>query len=57
MVSVEVRFLSEGRWQPVTLPISVQVARTLAQAAKAIGLGDVVKGNRSSEPSRIGLQT
>ena len=43
MVSVDFRLRGNGVWQPMTLPVSVQAAQTLAQAAKTLKLGDDVK--------------
>jgi hypothetical protein len=43
MVSVELRNAGEGVWTPLTLPTSVQVAQTLASAAKQLNLADQVR--------------
>ena len=56
MVRVEVRFLGEGHWQSIRLPISVQAAHTLAQAAKVLRLGDEVRISSSSDRSHVDLQ-
>ena len=42
MVTVQVRFSDEARWRAMTLPVSVQAAQTLAQAAKQLGIADTV---------------
>ena len=43
MVSVQTRFNGEGLWRQLTLPLSVQLAQTVAGAAKDLNLGDQVK--------------
>ncbi len=43
MVTVQLRFLGSGGWQPMTLPVSLQAAQTLASAAKQLRLGDEVQ--------------
>ena len=43
MVSVELRNAGEGVWTPMTLPTSVQVAQTLAAAARQLNLADQVR--------------
>lgn len=43
MVSVQMRNAGEGLWSRMTLPTSVQVAQTLAGAAKQLNLADQVR--------------
>ena len=43
MVSVELRNAGDGVWTPMTLPTSVQVAQTLAQAARKLNLADEIR--------------
>ena len=43
MVSVQARYNGEGIWRQLTLPLSVQLAQTVAGAAKGLNLGDQVK--------------
>ena len=43
MVSVQTRFDGEGLWRQVSLPLSIQLAQTVAGAAKTLNLGDQVK--------------
>jgi hypothetical protein len=52
MVSVQARFNGEGIWRRLTLPLSVQLAQTVAGAAKGLNLGDQVKVVPSSEVGR-----
>lgn len=52
MVSVQARFNGEGLWRQITLPLSVQLAQTVAGAAKGLNLGDQVKVIPSIEPAR-----
>ncbi len=43
MVSVQLRYAGEGVWTPMTLPTSLQVAQTLAAAARQLKLADQVR--------------
>ena len=43
MVSVQLRNSGEGLWSRMTLPMSVQVAQTLAGAARQLNLADQVR--------------
>jgi hypothetical protein len=43
MVSVQARYNGEGIWRQLTLPLTVQLAQTVAGAAKGLNLGDQVK--------------
>ena len=43
MVSVQLRYAGEGVWRPLTLPTSVEVAQTLARAAKTLDIADQVQ--------------
>ena len=52
MVSVQARFNGEGMWRQLTLPLTVQVAQTVAGAAKGLNLGDQVKVVPSVDASR-----
>jgi len=52
MVSVQARFNGEGLWRQVTLPLSVQLAQTVAGAAKGLNLGDQVKVVPTGEVGR-----
>jgi hypothetical protein len=50
MVSVQLRNTGDGLWSHMTLPMSVQVAQTLAGAAKTLNLADQVR-IQPSEPA------
>ena len=52
MVSVQARYNGEGIWRQLTLPLSVQLAQTVAGAAKGLNLGDQVKVVPSGEVGR-----
>jgi hypothetical protein len=43
MVNVQARFNGEGLWRQITLPLTLQLAQTVAGAAKVLNLGDQVK--------------
>jgi hypothetical protein len=43
MVRVQLRYSGEGLWRPMTLPTSVDVAQTLARAAKTLQIADDVQ--------------
>ncbi len=43
MVSVQMRNSGDGLWTALTLPTSVQVAQTLAGAARTLNLADQVR--------------
>jgi hypothetical protein len=43
MVTVQLRFLGWGCWQPMTLPVSPQVAQTLVAAARGLKLAEQVQ--------------
>jgi hypothetical protein len=43
MVSVQLRNAGEGIWRPMSLPVTVQLAQTVAAAAKALRLADQVQ--------------
>ena len=49
MVSVQLRNSGEGLWSRLSLPMSVQVAQTLAGAARQLNLADEVR-IQPSEP-------
>lgn len=49
MVSVQMRNMGEGLWTAFSLPTSVQVAQTLAGAARTLNLADQVR-IQASEP-------
>lgn len=53
MVSVQLRNTGEGTWSPLTLPTSVQVAQTIAGAARQLNLADQVR-IQPAEPARSG---
>jgi hypothetical protein len=50
MVSVQLRNSGEGLWSSMSLPMSVQVAQTLAGAAKTLNLADQVRIQPSETP-------
>jgi hypothetical protein len=57
MVSVELRNAGDGVWTPMTLPLSVQVAQTLAEAAKQLNLADQIRiapSDPMPAPARLG---
>lgn len=43
MVSVQVRNTGDGLWSRLSLPISVQVAQTLAGAARQLNIADEIR--------------
>jgi hypothetical protein len=43
MVSVQLRNTGDGLWSLMTLPLSVQVAQTVAAAARKLDLADQVR--------------
>ena len=53
MVSVQARYNGEGIWRQLTLPLTVQLAQTVAGAAKGLNLGDQVKVVPSGEVGRL----
>jgi hypothetical protein len=55
MVSVQARFNGEGLWRQLTLPLSLQLAQTVAGAARGLNLGDQVKVVPSSETGRLDI--
>ena len=50
MVSVQLRNTGEGTWSSFTLPTSVQVAQTIAGAARQLNLADQVRIQPSEAP-------
>jgi hypothetical protein len=50
MVSVQLRNSGQGLWTALTLPISVQVAQTLAATARQLNLADQVRIQPSAAP-------
>lgn len=48
MVSVQLRNAGEGLWTSLTLPTSVQVAQTIAGAARSLNLADQVRVQASA---------
>ena len=52
MVSVQARYNGEGIWRQLTLPLTVQLAQTVAGAAKGLNLGDQVKVVPAGEVGR-----
>lgn len=55
MVSVQLRNSGEGTWSRMTLPMSVQVAQTLAGAARQLNLADQVRIQPSEAPKTTGV--
>jgi hypothetical protein len=53
MVSVQLRNSGQGLWTALTLPTSVQVAQTLAAAAKQLNLADQIR----IQPSQVHPQS
>ena len=43
MVSVQLRNSGQGLWTALTLPTSVQVAQTVASAARSLNMADHVR--------------
>ncbi|WP_293677990.1 hypothetical protein [uncultured Phenylobacterium sp.] len=54
MVSVQLRNTGDGLWSTMTLPTSVQVAQTIAGAAKQLDLADQVRIQPAAPPPRPG---
>lgn len=51
MVSVQLRNSGQGLWTALCLPTSVQVAQTLAAAARTLNLADQVRIAPSTPPA------
>lgn len=51
MVSVQLRNTGSGLWSSMTLPTSVQVAQTIAGAAKQLNLADQVRIQPAAAPA------
>lgn len=43
MVSVQLRNTGEGIWRPFTLPVTLQLAQTVATAVRTLRLADEVQ--------------
>ena len=43
MVSVQLRNAGEGIWRPFTLPVTLQLAQTVATAVRTLQLADEVQ--------------
>ncbi len=56
MVSVQTRNSGEGLWTTLTLPTSVQVAQTVAGAARTLNLGDQVRVQASAPLPRVDIK-
>lgn len=60
MVSVQLRNAGEGIWRPLTLPLTVQAAHTVAAAARTLQLADHVQiapsGVPQTEPLKVDLR-
>lgn len=50
MVSVQLRNTGDGLWSQMTLPMSVQVAQTLAGAARTLNLADQIRIQPAEPP-------
>ena len=50
MVSVQLRNTGEGIWRPLTLPVTLQAAHTVAAAARTLQLADQVQIAPSGAP-------
>lgn len=50
MVSVQLRNSGEGTWSRMSLPTSVQVAQTLAGAARQLNLADEIRIQAAEAP-------
>lgn len=56
MVSVQLRNSGQGLWYALTLPTSVQVAQTLASAARTLDLADQVRIQPTGAAQRLDLK-
>ena len=56
MVSVQTRNSGDGLWTTLTLPTSVQVAQTVAGAARTLNLADQVRVQDSVPPPRVDIK-
>lgn len=56
MVSVQLRNSGQGLWYALTLPTSVQVAQTLASAARTLDLADQVRIQPAGAAQRLDLK-
>jgi len=54
MVSVQLRNSGQGLWTALSLPTSVQMAQTLAAAARKLNLADQVRIEPSAAPLPAG---
>jgi hypothetical protein len=50
MVSVQLRNMGSGLWSSMTLPTSVQVAQTIAGAARRLNLADQIRIQPAEPP-------
>lgn len=56
MVRVQLRNTGEGLWSAFCLPTSVQVAQTLAAAAKRLNLADQVRIAPTAPGARVDIR-
>ena len=56
MVSVKLRNAGEGVWRPMSLPTSLQLAQTLAAAARTLNLADQVTISPSAGVRKLDLK-
>ena len=56
MVSVQLRNAGQGLWISLLLPTSVQVAQTLATAARTLNLADQIRIQPSQVPAKLDLK-
>ena len=52
MVSVQIRNAGEGIWRSMSLPVSVQLAQTVAAAARTLDLADQVQVIQAAPPPK-----
>lgn len=53
MVRVQLRNTGDGLWRPMTLPTSVQLAQTVAGAAKTLNIADEIRVQPTPPTSQL----
>ena len=56
MVTVQLRCNGEGLWRAMLLPVTVQLAQTLARAAETLNLSDEVRVTPSQHAKKLDLR-
>lgn len=56
MVTVQLRYTGEGTWRAMLLPVTIQLAQTLARAAETLSLGDEIRVAPSQRATRLDVR-